>query len=88
VGALQPWATSCRSLPVDVALSGYGFGLMDFPVAAIAYGALGYFALQVAFSRWWLTQFRFGPLEWIWRSATYGQLAPIRAHRPPIVAAS
>ena len=28
---------------------------------------------QVAFSRWWLTRFAFGPMEWIWRQATYGR---------------
>lgn len=27
--------------------------------------------LQVIFSRWWLLHYRFGPLEWLWRSLTY-----------------
>jgi uncharacterized protein len=26
---------------------------------------------QMLLSAWWLKRFRFGPLEWIWRSATY-----------------
>ena len=28
-------------------------------------------ALQIPLSAWWLRRFRFGPLEWLWRSATY-----------------
>ncbi len=32
------------------------------------------FGIQIILSRWWLKQFRFGPLEWIWRSLTYGKL--------------
>ncbi len=39
---------------------------------------IGLFAFQVAFSRWWLARFRFGPLEWVWRSATYGRRQPMR----------
>ncbi|GAA4584283.1 hypothetical protein GCM10023194_23770 [Planotetraspora phitsanulokensis] len=26
---------------------------------------------QAAFSRWWLTRYRYGPLEWIWRCLTW-----------------
>ena len=36
------------------------------------------FAIQMAASRWWLARFRFGPFEWLWRSATYGELQPLR----------
>jgi uncharacterized protein len=36
------------------------------------------FAGQMAASRWWLARFRFGPVEWLWRSATYGALQPLR----------
>lgn len=36
------------------------------------------FALQIAFSRWWLTHFQFGPFEYLWRSLTYFQLQPMR----------
>ena len=32
------------------------------------------FAVQVKVSTWWLTKFRFGPAEWLWRSLTYGRL--------------
>ncbi len=36
------------------------------------------FTLQVLFSRWWLSRFRFGPVEWVWRSLTYGAAQPLR----------
>ena len=39
------------------------------------------FAAQMAFSRWWLGRFRYGPLEWLWRGLTYGRLPPLRAER-------
>ena len=36
----------------------------------------GVYAIQVAASGWWLARYRFGPLEWLWRMATYGQWIP------------
>ncbi|MYI84232.1 MAG: DUF418 domain-containing protein, partial [Rhodothermaceae bacterium] len=27
---------------------------------------------------WWLKRFRFGPLEWVWRSGTYMKPQPMR----------
>jgi uncharacterized protein len=35
------------------------------------------FGLQILFSNWWLTKYRFGPMEWIWRGMTYGALPPL-----------
>lgn len=34
--------------------------------------------LQLVWSPMWLAFFRMGPIEWIWRSLTYGRLLPIR----------
>ena len=31
------------------------------------------FGLQVVLSRWWLSRYRFGPMEWLWRWLTYGR---------------
>ena len=36
------------------------------------------FTLQIAFSRWWIARFRYGPLEWLWRSATFSRWEPLR----------
>ncbi len=35
--------------------------------------AMGVFVLQILFSMAWLSMFRFGPLEWVWRMLTYGK---------------
>lgn len=39
---------------------------------------LGFFALQIMFSHWWLARFRFGPMEWLWRTLTYGERPVMR----------
>lgn len=31
------------------------------------------FGFQIPFSKWWLGRFRYGPLEWLWRTLTYGK---------------
>jgi uncharacterized protein len=36
------------------------------------------YSVQVPLSLWWLRHFRFGPMEWFWRSLTYGKLQPMR----------
>jgi len=33
---------------------------------------------QILFSRWWLKQYQFGPLEWLWRCLTYKQYQPMK----------
>jgi len=48
--------------------------------------ALAVFALQIVASRWWLRSFRFGPAEWLWRSATYWKWQPMRLQRAQLVA--
>lgn len=55
-----------------------GLGLMG-ELGATAATALVFviYPLQIVVSRWWLARFRFGPLEWVWRSLTYGKVQPI-----------
>ena len=36
------------------------------------------FIFQLFFSDWWLSRFKFGPMEWLWRSLTYWRMQPIR----------
>jgi uncharacterized protein len=40
--------------------------------------AIATLALQILFSKWWLARYRFGPMEWVWRSATYRARQPMR----------
>lgn len=58
---------------------GWGLGLIGKLGLVFIYPiSLALFALQVAYSRWWLARFRFGPVEWLWRSLTYGRAQPMR----------
>ena len=34
--------------------------------------------LQLLWSKWWMDRFRFGPFEWLWRTATYWKAQPMR----------
>jgi uncharacterized protein len=36
------------------------------------------FSSQVLFSYFWLTYFQIGPVEWLWRSFTYGKFVPFK----------
>ncbi len=56
---------------------GYGFGLGllgKVGAAACLVLAIAIFSMQILFSRWWLSRFAFGPMEWLWRSLTYGKM--------------
>ncbi|WP_297737024.1 DUF418 domain-containing protein [uncultured Maricaulis sp.] len=39
-------------------------------------------AVQLIWSPIWLHFFRFGPLEWVWRSLTYGKAQPLLKEKP------
>jgi len=39
---------------------------------------LGVWILQMAASPFWLRYYRFGPMEWLWRSLTYWKKQPMR----------
>lgn len=59
--------------------SGYGLGQWGHVSRAwqVVFVAV-VFGLQLLFSMWWLSKFRYGPLEWVWRAITYWQLPPLR----------
>ncbi|WP_224243563.1 DUF418 domain-containing protein [Hyalangium gracile] len=58
---------------------GWGLGLVGrLPPSRCVALTLAVFALQVAISHVWLSRFRFGPAEWLWRSLTYGRAQPMR----------
>ncbi len=57
---------------------GYGLGHWGMGRAWQLVFVLVLFALQVAFSRWWLARYRYGPMEWLWRWATYGRRPAMR----------
>jgi len=58
---------------------GHGLGLIgQVERAGQVLIVLGIWALQLWLSTIWLRHFRFGPLEWLWRSLTYWRLQGFR----------
>jgi uncharacterized protein len=58
---------------------GHGMGLYNQVSRIGQVGiVLAVWLLQLVVSPLWLRQFRFGPLEWLWRSLTYGERQPLR----------
>ncbi len=58
---------------------GYGLNLLgEVSIAIAASFAIPIFLIQLLFSQWWLSRFQYGPLEWLWRSLTYGKAQPMR----------
>lgn len=57
----------------------YGFNLFN-RVDAVYFIpiVLAVFIVQVIYSHLWMRVFRFGPLEWIWRTVTYLKVLPIK----------
>jgi uncharacterized protein len=67
---------------------GIGFGLHGALGLAGCVGfAVAVFVLQCLVSSIWLSAFRFGPLEWLWRCATYGTLLPMSRRAPALARA-
>ncbi|MCS6831712.1 MAG: DUF418 domain-containing protein [Armatimonadota bacterium] len=59
----------------------YNYGLGLYGKVGVAAGfvlSCFIFAVQSLFSVWWLRRYRFGPVEWLWRTLTYGQKQPMR----------
>jgi uncharacterized protein len=71
-----------QSVVFTTLLYSWGFGLYGRlgPAACLGLTAV-IFAVQVLYSRWWMARFRFGPLEWLWRGATYGRFPALRPAR-------
>ncbi|MCM2676710.1 DUF418 domain-containing protein [Alkalicoccobacillus plakortidis] len=68
-----------QSLIMTTIFYHYGFGLFNsVGVFAGAMIAVAVFIIQLILSKVWLSYFRMGPLEWIWRAGTYLQLPPLK----------
>ena len=65
---------------LEVLFTPHGLG-MKIPALLVFPAALTLFTAQVLFSKWWLTRFQFGPLEWIWRCATNWSVQPMRIRK-------
>jgi uncharacterized protein len=64
--------------------SGYGLGhYMQVSRAGQVLFVAVVFSAQLAFSAFWLSRFRYGPMEWLWRAVTYWQLPAMRLEPAP-----
>jgi len=60
-----------QSVVCILIFTGFGFfGEINYMLGVLL--SVLIFSLQVIFSYFWLNKYRYGPLEWIWRSVTYG----------------
>ncbi|MDR2918799.1 MAG: DUF418 domain-containing protein [Tannerella sp.] len=61
-----------QSIMGAVIYYGYGLALYKYAGATVSILiAIGIFCIQLLFSRWWLTRYRQGPLEYLWRKGTW-----------------
>jgi uncharacterized protein len=56
----------------------------------LSYGVFMLIALviyvgQIYFSKWWLSRYYYGPLEWLWRQLSYGKKLPIKRVREDLI---
>jgi uncharacterized protein len=73
-----------QSLVATTIFYGYGLGLAGTVGRLGTIGvAVMIFAAQVVFSTIWLKVFRYGPMEWLWRSLTYRARQPMLRERSP-----
>jgi len=54
---------------------GLGFWGRASPWIEVALAVGLFFLVQLPLSAWWLTRFRYGPVEFLWRRLTYGRIA-------------
>jgi uncharacterized protein len=64
---------------------GFGFGMMGkLGVTISIVIGIAFFFLQILFANWWMARYRFGLVEWIWRSLTYMKLQPMKKSKSDI----
>lgn len=79
VGQMPLTTYLSQSLVATFLFYGWGLGLSGQLGAAACLGiAVAIYALQVVGCRLWLARFRFGPVEWLWRTLVYGRAQPMR----------
>ncbi|MFO1389708.1 DUF418 domain-containing protein [Cellvibrio sp.] len=78
LGVLAPVGRMSLTIYVSQSLCGvpffYGYGLGMYDKLSQAQAlmiGIAFFTVQVLFAHWWLKRFHYGPLEWVWRAATY-----------------
>ena len=84
VGRLALTVYLTQTLMFTTLFYGYGFGQVFRlgPVGVTAWAVM-IFSAQIVACQWWLRRYRFGPMEWMWRSLTYLEWQPLRLRNDP-----
>jgi uncharacterized protein len=73
-----------QTLLATLVFNGYGLGLFARLERHELYGVVAaIWAFELALSTLFLARFRYGPLEWAWRSLTYWRRQPMRLEHTP-----
>ena len=67
-----------QSLVATLIFYNYGLGLYGeiTPAVGLILTVIIYVA-QIRLSAWWFSRYQFGPMEWVWRTLTYGRRQPV-----------
>jgi len=91
-GRLKRWSIPVAAVG-RLAFSNYVFQTLVFTTLFYSYGfrlygktgpvinlmlVFVFWGIQIPLSVWWIRRYRFGPLEWLWRSLTYGKFQSMR----------
>ncbi|MFQ5609648.1 MAG: DUF418 domain-containing protein [Woeseiaceae bacterium] len=69
-----------HSVVMTTLFYGHGLGLYtEIPRMQQMVFVAGMLLVQLIVSPWWLARYRFGPVEWLWRSLTYWRRQPFRS---------
>jgi len=72
VGRMALTVYLTQTLLFSTLFYGYGFGqVFRLGPATVSVLAIIIFSMQIIACQWWLKHFRFGPVEWLWRSFSY-----------------
>lgn len=96
---LQPFAAVGRTALTNYLMQSVICTLFFYHYTTGLYGRIGpawawvptviLYSAQVVISNWWLSLFRFGPMEWLWRGMTYGKFPAMRREEVlPVVEAA
>ncbi len=59
----------------------YGFGLnlaVELSFLQCLFVGLTIYTIQLFFSNWWMKRYYYGPVEWLWRTATWFKAVPMK----------
>ncbi|MCZ2259013.1 DUF418 domain-containing protein [Sporosarcina sp. G11-34] len=75
VGRMSLTTYITQSVVATTIFYSYGFGLYGkIDLVTGTWIAVGVFSIQVIIAELWLSKFKMGPLEWLWRKGTYGKV--------------